>query len=304
MSQSDNYKNVARVDYLADMVGGDVAQDILKTVIETVEDQIDVEDRADRDLGKVDVADTDLTLPTEQQTPVGVENTSGTAVNPATEGTLSSTLSREIATWSAGTLPVEQQTPVSLENTSGTAVNPATEGTLSSTLSREIATWSAGTLPVEQQTPVQLEDSTGTNIDPATDSTLSNTLTREIATWSAGTLSTNVTDRDGRNLGDVDVTSLDEAAPKTDTASGTTESNAAVVDLGSTTKDFDVFYDTSGAATITIEVSKDNATWRPLQQIQPSSADSDIAQFDTSYRYVRAYIDQNRNALEISAKGV
>jgi hypothetical protein len=262
MSQSDNYKNVARVDYLADMVGGDVAQDILKTVIETVEDQIDVEDRADRDLGKVDVADTDLTLPTEQQTPVGVENTSGTAVNPATEGTLSSTLSREIATWSAGTLPVEQQTPV------------------------------------------QLEDSTGTNIDPATDSTLSNTLTREIATWSAGTLSTNVTDRDGRNLGDVDVTSLDEAAPKTDTASGTTESNAAVVDLGSTTKDFDVFYDTSGAATITIEVSKDNATWRQLQQIQPSSADSDIAQFDTSYRYVRAYIDQNRNALEISAKGV
>lgn len=69
---------------------------------------IDVEDRAGRVLGKTRLMDASETL-----------------VDPATEGTLSSELSREIATWSAGVLPVSQDGPV------------------------EIGTWSAGALDVE-----------------------------------------------------------------------------------------------------------------------------------------------------------
>jgi len=106
-------------------------------------------DRQTRNLGKARLMDENEVL-----------------INPATEETLSSTLSREIAVWSAGTLPVEQQSPVAVEDSTGTQIDPATDGTLSSTLSREIAAWSAGALPVEQQTPVGLEDTTGTQIDP------------------------------------------------------------------------------------------------------------------------------------------
>lgn len=111
----------------------------------------------------------------------------------------------EISKWTAGNLPVDQQTPV------------------------EIGSYSGGPIPVEQQTPVGVEDSGGSQVDPATDTTLTNTLSREIATWSAGTLSVqessaldvsgatvpvehqgviDVSSRDGRNLGDVDVTDL------------------------------------------------------------------------------------------------
>ena len=52
------------------------------------------------------------TVPTEQQTPVAVEDSAGTQVDPATDGTLSSTLSREIASWTAGTLPVQEASPM------------------------------------------------------------------------------------------------------------------------------------------------------------------------------------------------
>lgn len=65
-------------------------------------------DRASRNLGKTRLMDKNEVL-----------------INPATESTLSSTLSREIATWSAGTLPVEQQTPVGLEDNGGVQVDPA-----------------------------------------------------------------------------------------------------------------------------------------------------------------------------------
>jgi hypothetical protein len=58
------------------------------------------------------------TLAVEQQTPIGVEDTTGTAIDPATDGTLSSELSREISNWTAGQI--------------GTTVED----------------WNAGTLPV------------------------------------------------------------------------------------------------------------------------------------------------------------
>lgn len=115
------------------------------------------------------------TVPTEQQTPVGVENTGGTQVDPATEGSLTSTLSREIASWTAGTLAVEQQTPVALEDTTGTQIDPLAAGdqpldVSGATVDVQEATAldvSAATVPVEQQTPVGLEDAAGTQVDPS-----------------------------------------------------------------------------------------------------------------------------------------
>lgn len=124
MSQSDRYKYIERTDYLADLVGADVAADVIKTVIETVEDQVDVEDRPTRDLGKVDIAEADTTIGVEQETPISLEDSGGTQIDPATNTSLTSTLSREIATWTAGTLDVEQQTPVGVEDSGGTQIDP------------------------------------------------------------------------------------------------------------------------------------------------------------------------------------
>ncbi|WP_459194710.1 hypothetical protein [Halosimplex sp. J119] len=144
-------------------------------------------------------------------------------------------------------------------------INPATEETLSSTLSREIAQWSAGTLPVEQQTPVALEDTTGTQVDPL-------------------------------DQGDAEVV--------TATDSGTGSGNAAELDLGALRSAFDVFVDTTGSATLTVQVSTDGQTWRTFETINYSSDTEMIEQFETSYQHVRAYLDQARNVVEMSAKGV
>lgn len=76
--------------------------------IEAVLDDVDVVDRDSRDLGDVEVTDG-----------------AGTVISPATEGSITSTLAREIATWTAGTLPTEQQTPVGVEDSGGVQVDPA-----------------------------------------------------------------------------------------------------------------------------------------------------------------------------------
>ena len=60
----------------------------------------------------------------------------------------------------------------------------------------------------------------------------------------------------------------------------------------------------SGAATVTIEVSTDGATWRPFESISVSQATAEIAQIDTAYQHVRAHADANLNTLELSGKGV
>jgi len=74
---------------------------------------IDVEDRADREIGKL-----------------RVQNSDGVLVDPATDSVLSSELSREIATWSAGTLPVDVQNQYTgPSNPSGVASFTATVGT-------------------------------------------------------------------------------------------------------------------------------------------------------------------------------
>lgn len=124
----------------------DAPLDVSATTVET-----DVVDRSARTLGKARLMDS-----------------GGTLVDPATDSTLSSTLSREIAQWSAGTLPVEQQTPI------------------------EVGTYSGSTLPVEQQTPMGVEDTSGTQVDPAANVNGSSTSASTTATGSGSAAAVSV----------------------------------------------------------------------------------------------------------------
>jgi len=180
MSQSQLFKYTESIDYLGDFPGAERERDRLRVLVAA--GSVDVTDRAQRALGKVSVTGTPIedalasegldhllvgqedgeVWAVEQQSPVAVENTSGTQVDPATDTTLTNTLAREIATWSAGTLPVEQQTPVSLEDTTGTAVDPATEATLSA-LASALASNGGDTLQVSQQGVVDVSSRDGRN---------------------------------------------------------------------------------------------------------------------------------------------
>lgn len=72
------------------------------------------------------------TVPVEQQTPVQVEDSGGTAIDPATEGKLENVralldkLDDALASVASDTLRTEQQTPVGVEDSQGTPVDPAT----------------------------------------------------------------------------------------------------------------------------------------------------------------------------------
>lgn len=165
--QSRLWKATADVDSIGNFPGADPVSDRVRAIISS---------------GEVDVAS--LPEPIETMLSAALVSEGDDAVQVATKYPLDV---------SDSTVPVEQQTPVSVEDANGNSINPATEATLSSTLAREIATWTAGTLPVNQQTPV------------------------EIGTWSGGTLPVehqgviDVSSRDSRNLGDVDVTDLPDS---------------------------------------------------------------------------------------------
>lgn len=91
--------------------------------------------------------------------------------------------------------------------------------------------------------------------------------------------------------------------PVTDTDTGTGSSNAARVTLGSLRRRVDIHADTSGAATLTVEVSVDDQTWLEYETVDYSSATVEVEAFDVAFEYVRAYLDQNRNGITMSAKG-
>lgn len=118
---------------------------------------------------------------------------------------------------------------------------------------------------VEQETPVAVENTAGAQVDPLDQS---------------------------------------DAAPITATDSGTGSENAAELDLGALRSALDIHVDTSGAAQLTVEVSADGETWRPFDSVDYSGAATEVEQYETSYRYVRAYLDSSRNVVEVASKGV
>lgn len=91
--------------------------------------------------------------------------------------------------------------------------------------------------------------------------------------------------------------------PVTDSDSGTGAANAARVTLGSLRRRADIHVDTSGAATLTVEVSVDDQNWLKYETVSYSSATVEVEAFDVAFEYVRAYLDQNRNGITMSAKG-
>jgi hypothetical protein len=122
-----------------------------------------------------------------------------------------------------------------------------------------------------------------------------------------------VQDRAARELGKtriedpsgvlVDPREIAGSDPVTDTDSGTGASNAAQLDLESVRTIVDFYVSTSGAATLTVEVSTGGNTWREFDTVDYTSATSEVEQYETGYRFVRAYLDQNRTVIEASAKG-
>ena len=96
---------------------------------------------------------------------------------------------------------------------------------------------------------------------------------------------------------------LSQSTPKHDQDSGTGSGNAAELQLGATRSVVDIHVDTSGDATLTVEVSTDGSTWRRLDTVSYTGASQYIEQYDTAYPHIRAYLNQNRTLVEMAAKG-
>lgn len=183
------------------------------------------------------------------------------------------------------TVPTEQQTAVQLEDSAGQVIDPArnetlgtlaTEASLTASQPRGIDSWTAGTVPVEQQTPLSVETPTPINVSAATVPVEQQT--------------------------PVDV---DNSATVTDSDSGLGAANAASVTLGSHRKLMDIHVATTGAATLTVEVSPDGgATWLTFHEIAYSEATTEVEQYECAFADVRAHLDANRTGVTISAKGL
>lgn len=92
-------------------------------------------------------------------------------------------------------------------------------------------------------------------------------------------------------------------AKKEQTDSGTGSANAAELSKSTTPlmpdEPFAVFWDTSGAATLTIEVKVDGS-WETLQSKSISSADDGIEVHEVPYTEARAHLNQARNKVVIT----
>lgn len=87
----------------------------------------------------------------------------------------------------------------------------------------------------------------------------------------------------------------------TDRATGAP--NAAQLDLGRSRRRTDIHVDTSGPATLAVEVNVGGGDWLEYDTVSYSSATTEVEAFDIAFKLVRAYLDQNRNGITMSAKG-
>lgn len=116
-----------------------------------------------------------------------------------------------------------------------------------------------------------------------------------------------ISDRDARNLGEVDIpntvpTDLQYIDPIT--GSTTTAGTNVTLLLGDYRKTVNFWVDTSGSATFTVEVRIANGTWFQLDQINYSSAVSQVESYTTAFEEVRARVDSSLNNLVGISKGV
>ena len=181
------------------------------------------------------------------------------------------------------------ESEIGLEDSGGTIIDPATDTTLAVVadaaasranehllVQEETALDVSGaTVPTEQQTPVAVEDTSGTRVDPFAAADASQVSASTAAAGSA---------------------------------------NAASIDLGDVREAVDVFYDVANNnGSIEVEVSTDDATWRPLTSVPSGDIDSGgeqaFVQVETAYQFVRAYAggsfaDGDVNTIETVSRGV
>lgn len=117
-----------------------------------------------------------------------------------------------------------------------------------------------------------------------------------------------ISDDSSRSLGEVVIPTSNPAvgvdtSPTSSSTTATGAGSAAQIDAGGLSE-VEVLYDTSGAATITVETSTDGNNWYERATFSPGGATQTAQLVTTGARYVRAYIDSNVNRLEVSAKGV
>jgi len=93
-----------------------------------------------------------------------------------------------------------------------------------------------------------------------------------------------------------------------DATTATGSSNAAEIRATGGRTQVSVAWDTSGASTITVEVSPGGGTWfdrtHDVIPSQPGSAEQRAETLETGFRHVRVYADSSLNELLISAKGL
>jgi hypothetical protein len=140
---------------------------------------------------------------------------------------------------------------------------------------------------------VRVQDSGGVLVDPASEGTLS-TLEGKAAT------ETTLSSVDSRVLDRSDATAI------TAEDSGVGSANAATATLGPLRSSVNVHVDTSGAATLTVEVSPDGGTsWLQFDTVDYSSATTEVEAYpEVAFADVRAYLDTNRNGVTLASKGV
>ncbi|WIV67555.1 hypothetical protein [Natrialbaceae archaeon AArc-T1-2] len=148
------------------------------------------------------------------------------------------------------------------------------------------------TVTVQEDTPLDVSGSTVT-VQEDTPISVSSDETREIG-------KARVQDSSGVLVDPLDA---DDMTPVSSMTSMVGKADAASIDLGPHRKDVDVYYDVTGAATVTIEVSADGDTWRELREISTDDAETSVVSVSTSYQHVRAYADENLETIEIASKG-
>jgi hypothetical protein len=178
MSQSDLYKYQSNIDYLGDFPGADVEKNRVLTTLKESTAKLDIESRVGRTLGTV-----------------GVNDTSDSQIDPATESTLSTVADladalasnggdtlRTDATLDAETVAIEgddddgNTVEANIETLSQAVADP--DG-LVTYLARALQQYGSDQLRVDIET---------NNAGLATESSLTAEQAREIATWTAGTL--------------------------------------------------------------------------------------------------------------------
>lgn len=88
----------------------------------------------------------------------------------------------------------------------------------------------------------------------------------------------------------------------TGSTTGIGSGNAAQIQMTERESLVDVFVDVSGAATLTVEVSKDGSNWLSFDSKSYSAAAEETRQYQTAFEYIRAYVDANITKIVVSAK--